>query len=128
MPITALYASLLALVFIVLSVRVIGTRRGAKVRLGDGGNEALLRRMRVHANFAEYTPLCLILLGLAESLAAPGWLLHAAGAAFLAGRLAHAYGVSQVREPFAFRVGGMMATFSVIGVLVATCLVLLVLR
>jgi len=128
MPVTALYASLLALLFIVLSARVIGQRRGAKVSLGDGGNANLLRRMRVHGNFAEYVPLSLVLLALAESLAAPAWLLHVAGLALLGGRLSHAFGVSQATERFVFRVGGMTATLSVIGGLAATCLVLVALR
>ena len=37
MPVTALYAGLLALVFVGLSFRVIFARRGARVLLGDGG-------------------------------------------------------------------------------------------
>jgi uncharacterized protein len=106
----------------VLSVRVIGQRRGAKVSLGDGGNAALLRRMRVHGNFAEYVPMTLVLLGLAESLATSHWLLHAVGAGLLAGRLSHAYGVSQSPERFQFRVAGMAATLTAIGVLAAVCL------
>jgi hypothetical protein len=124
MPITAVYAGLLGLVFIVLSARVIGQRRGAKVSLGDGGNAVLLRRMRVHGNFAEYVPLALVLLGLAESLGAPAWLLHTAGAGLLAGRLSHAFGVSQTPERFLFRVSGMAATLTVLGLLSAICLYL----
>ena len=65
MEITALYASLLAPLFILLSARVIGARRSAKVPVGDGGNTVLLRRMRVHANFAEYVPFALLLMALA---------------------------------------------------------------
>lgn len=122
MAITAVYASLLALFYIVLSIRVIGSRRGAKVSIGDGGNAMLLRRIRVHGNFAEYVPISLILLGLAESLAAPPWLLHAAGIALLGARAAHAYGVSQTPENFRFRVGGMGTTFTVIGILSVACL------
>lgn len=128
MSVTALYASLLALLFVILSVRVIGQRRGAKVSLGDGGNAALLRRMRVHGNFAEYVPLSLILMALSESIAAPIWLLHMAGIALFGGRLLHAYGVSQTPERFFFRVGGMAATLTSIVVLAVTCLLQLVLR
>ncbi len=68
MPITAFYAALLAVLFLVLSFRVIGVRRGQRVEIGDGGDKELLRRMRVHANFAEYVPLALVLLALAEVL------------------------------------------------------------
>ena len=84
MPVTALYAALLAPLFILLAVRVIRSRREAKVAVGDGGDKALLRRMRVHANFAEYVPLALILMALAESLAANRFALHATAIALLA--------------------------------------------
>jgi uncharacterized membrane protein YecN with MAPEG domain len=122
MPITALYAGLLAPLFILLSIRVIRWRRGAKVAVGDGGDAILLRRMRVQANFAEYVPFALLLMALAESLHTWTWFLHLLGLALLAGRLSHAYGVSQPRETFAFRVAGMIATFTVIGVAAAACI------
>ncbi|HXW70069.1 MAG TPA: MAPEG family protein [Methylocella sp.] len=57
MPVTALYASLLTPFFIALALRVISMRASAKVAFGDGGDRELLRRTRVHANFAEYVPL-----------------------------------------------------------------------
>jgi uncharacterized protein len=122
MPITALYAALLAPLFLLLSARVIRRRRGAKVAVGDGGDAMLLRRMRVHANFAEYVPLALLLMALAESLQTWPWLLHLLGLALLTGRVSHAYGVSQPRETFTFRVFGMAATLSVIGAAAAACL------
>jgi uncharacterized membrane protein YecN with MAPEG domain len=122
MHVTAFYAALLGLLFIVLSVRVIRQRRDAKVSLGDGGNSAILRRMRVQANFAEYVPIALVLLGLAESLGTPAWLLNAVGLTLLLGRLAHAYGVSRSPEPFSFRVAGMMATFTAIALAAVLCL------
>jgi uncharacterized protein len=115
MEITALYAGLLAPLFILLSVRVIGARRNAKVGVGDGGNPALLRRMRVHANFAEYVPFALLLMALAENLGVWTWLIHVMGITLLAGRLSHAYGVSQQPEVFKFRIFGMAATLTVIG-------------
>jgi uncharacterized protein len=124
MPITALYASLLAFLFILLSFRVIGVRRGEKVELGDGGNRELLRRSRVHANFAEYAPIALVLLGLAESLRTPTWVLHAAGIALLIGRVIHAYGLSQTPHVMPLRVGGMILTFTAILLLAIACLTL----
>ncbi len=124
MPITALFAALLAPLYIILTVRVIGTRRAAKVALGDGDNAMLMRRTRVQANFAENVPLALILIGLAESLHAPAFWLYVVGALLLLGRLSHAYGVSQMTEVFAFRVTGMALTFASIGLGAATCLVL----
>jgi uncharacterized membrane protein YecN with MAPEG domain len=112
MSITPVYAGILTLLFIVLSVRVIGLRRMSGVGLGDGGNRELLRRQRVHGNFAEYVPFALILMSLAELQHVLGWLLHAIGILLLAGRLAHAYAVGQEPEQTGGRVLGMALTFT----------------
>ena len=124
MPITAIYASLLAFVLVALSARVIGMRRSAKVAVGDQGNPDLLRRMRAHANFAEYVPFALVLMGLAESLKAPLSVLHALGLVLLAGRLLHAFGISQTKEPLWMRVTGMTMTLTVIMAGALNCLLL----
>src|ERR1700748_1123954 len=114
MPITALYAGLLASLFIWLSMRVIQKRRGARVGLGDGGDGELLRRMRVHANFAEYVPLALLLMALAESLKTDGRILPGLGIALVVGRIVHAYGVSQSKESFSLRITGVAVTSTVL--------------
>jgi glucose uptake protein len=44
-------------------MRIGQTRQKVGISVGDGGNEALVRRMRAQANFIENTPLTLILLG-----------------------------------------------------------------
>jgi len=121
MPITALYASLLVPLFLLLASRVIRARRGASVAVGDGGNAFLMRRMRVHANFAEYVPLALLLMALAEGLGTSNWLLHALGIALLGGRLVHAFGMSQAEEKFAFRVAGVVTTFSMLASAALAC-------
>lgn len=122
MQITALYAGLLAPLFVLLSFRVIGQRRAAKVAIGHGDDRALLRRMRVHANFAEYVPLALVLLALLESMSASAYLLHALGVTLLAGRLIHAFGVSQDKENLNLRVTGMVMTFIVLVTASLACL------
>ncbi len=122
MPITALYAGLLGLVFVGLAARVIGARRAARVPLGDGGDATLLRRIRVHANFAEYVPLSLVLLGLAEGLKTDARVLHLLGASLLLGRLLHAFGVAQAKERLAWRVAGTMTTFAVLIAAAMACI------
>lgn len=124
MPITALYAGLLTFLLLVLSFRVIGVRRSAKVEIGDGANHQLLRRVRVHANFVEYTPYAIILIALLESLKAPGLVLHALGATLLAGRVIHAYALSQSPHIMWMRVAGMMLTFMVLGAAAVGCITL----
>ena len=112
MHITPLYASLLALLFVALSVRALRMRKALRIAIGDSGNAAMLRAMRVHSNFAEYVPLGLILISMVELQAAAPLVVHGLGlgVALLAGRLSHAWGVSQVRENFAFRIFGMAMT------------------
>ncbi len=115
MNIIPLYAALLALLFIYSSAQTIKVRRRVRVAVGDGGNSEMLRAMRVHANFAEYVPFTLVLLGMLELQASPVWVLHTLGVLLLVARCSHAYGVSQSDENFRFRVLGMMGTFSTMG-------------
>ncbi len=124
MPITALYAGLLAFVFVVLSFRTIGARRAAKVEIGDGSDLELLRRMRVHANFAEYVPIALTLMALAEATKANPLLLHAIGVTLLGGRVVHAYALSQSPHILSLRVAGMVATLTAIMAAAAACIFL----
>ena len=109
--ITSLYGALLAIVFVVLSARVIRTRRSARIPLGDAGDATMQRVMRVHANFAEYVPLTLVLIALAEISEAPHWLIHLTGAALVAGRAVHAFGISREPENYQLREVGMVLTF-----------------
>lgn len=124
MAVTAFYAALLAAMFVLLSVRVINQRRQARVEIGSGEDAELLRRMRVHANFAEYAPFALVLLALTESLKAPSLWLHVLGLTLVAGRAIHAYGLSQTPHILRYRVLGMTLTFAVIGLAGLSCFVL----
>lgn len=101
--IAPLYIAIFSLVFTLLSFRVIRLRQTARVAIGDGGDKALRRAIRVHGNFAEYVPLALILIFAAESLGMSAVWVHGLCIALLIGRLFHAYGVSQVKEPLLFR-------------------------
>jgi uncharacterized protein len=122
MPITALYAGLLVPLFVLLSIQVIQKRRSARVALGDGGDDELLRRMRVQANFAEYVPLALLLMALAESLKTDVWILHGLGIALVVGRIVHAYGVSQSKESFSLRIAGVALTSTILLVAAVSCI------
>lgn len=108
------YAALLALFFVYLSTRVMAARRAAGVAIGTGGDRTLERWARVHANFAEYVPLALILLLLMEIRGNPAWSLHLLGAGLLAGRVAHAIGLSREPDRMPFRAAGVLLTDIVI--------------
>ncbi len=107
-----IYAALLALIFVALSIRTLRIRRGLKVAVGDGGNPIMLRAIRAHGNFAEYVPLGLLLILACEGLGAPGLLVHGLGGLLVLGRLIHAIGISRPDEVFAYRVTGMALTFT----------------
>jgi uncharacterized membrane protein YecN with MAPEG domain len=112
MHILPIYAALLGFLFFYLSIRTIGLRRRLKIGIGSNENNEMLRGMRVHSNFAEYTPITLILIFLVEMQGGHPLLIHALGMLLLVGRSLHAYGVSQINEKFVFRVSGMVMTFT----------------
>ncbi len=118
----ALYVGLFGLLLIVLSMRVSLVRRDARVSLGDGDNEILKRRIRAHGNFVEFVPIALLLLALAEHTGMGTLFIHIFGIILLVGRIAHAYGISQERETFAFRMVGTLATLGVIAILSLYCI------
>jgi uncharacterized membrane protein YecN with MAPEG domain len=93
--ITLLYAGLCALLVLFLAMRVISFRMKARIGIGDGGDNELHRRVRVHANAVEYLPLALILLGGMELNGYPNAVIHAFGATLLVSRLLHAWGLSR---------------------------------
>ncbi|GAP98024.1 MAPEG family protein [Leptolyngbya sp. NIES-2104] len=113
MLITSIYAAILGLVFAALSIRTLLLRRQLGVAIGDGDQAALARAIRVHANFAEYVPLSLILIYFSEIQMQTSLWIHLLCSALVIGRIIHAIGVSQVKENFRYRVIGMGVTFTV---------------
>ena len=82
--------------------------------IGPGGEPVLLKAVRAHGNFAEYVPIALLLMIFTELRTDGTLLIHVLGALLLVGRLTHAYGISQLKENYRFRVAGMALTFTVI--------------
>ena len=98
--------------FVALSVRTLRLRRQLRIAVGDKGDEQMLRAMRVHANFAEYVPLSLLLVYMFEARSGTSVLIHALCICLIVGRLSHAYGLSRVDEDYRYRVFGMSMTFT----------------
>jgi uncharacterized protein len=90
---TPLYALPLALIYLILWFRVSSIRSATGISFGDGGNLALLQRVRQHGNFVDWVPMVLILMILAEGMNAPAMYLHISGALLLVGRIAHPFGL-----------------------------------
>ena len=115
--ITATYAALLAIIFVVMSGWVVAGRVRMDTLQGDGGHDALQRRIRSQGNFAEYVPYALLLIGLLEASGASHGLIHILCIVLLAARLAHPFGMfapENSPRQFACRGGGIVATFAVI--------------
>jgi uncharacterized membrane protein YecN with MAPEG domain len=112
---TAVFASILAFMFIWLSFQVIALRRKNKISLGAGGIEELDRAIRAHGNFSEYVPLGLFLIGALELNGAPLELVAPLGIVLVLGRLFHAKGINEPAPAFTNRVRGMKLTFAALG-------------
>ncbi|MTI01748.1 MAPEG family protein [Roseibium sp. RKSG952] len=114
LAITPIYAALIAILYVALSANVILHRRSGKISVGDGGDKAMIKAMRTHANCAEYAPFALLLIAMAE-LQGAGWLiLNLLGLMLLAGRLLHAYGFGRSSQIVILRQVGMLLTFAAI--------------
>ncbi len=117
LPVTALFAGLMALWVLFLGFAVVRLRRRYDLSTGDGGRGDLECAIRAHGNACEYLPIALILMGLAEGLGMPVWLLVVFGLALVAGRLMHGWYFLNGARVLRARVIGMMLTVTVIAVL-----------
>ncbi len=125
-PITALYAALLALLYAALGLKVAFFRKNRQVSLGDGGDKQARQLIRAHGNAGEYIPLVLILMGCYELNGGSGWLLHVAGGLFFLARMLHAQGLILHRGPSPERFIGASLTFVLlIGLAAANLLLIL---
>jgi hypothetical protein len=113
LPIALTTAGAAALINVWLAVRVSRVRASEKIWVGDGGNERVLGRMRAHANFAEYTPIILILIGLVEFAQGTSIWLWIVAAAFLIGRVLHGLGMDGL--PSGRLIGAVVTTLITIG-------------
>lgn len=112
MNVTIATAALTALLLTALSIWVVDGRRRWQVSLGEGGQPELLARIRAQANLAEYGPLTIILLFLAEQALGSGWFVLLMATLFLLGRIAHPFGMVRP-APNPFRIFGMVGTWIV---------------
>lgn len=117
LPITTLYALLLAFILLALFVNVARRRAALSQSIGDGGDVELHERIRSHGNFVEWTPMVLILLALAEIQQGAALALHAAGILLVAGRVLHPFGLHADRPGHPLRIAGNMGAILAIVIL-----------
>lgn len=111
LQITLVIAAAAAILNIWLAVRVGRVRTANKVSVGDGGDEAVIRRMRAHANYTEYTPFFLILLAAIELAIGYSIWLWAVAILYILGRIAHAFGMDGASK---LRSAGIIITMLVL--------------
>lgn len=111
LAITPIYAALVAILYVALSVKVILQRRSDRISVGDGGSKLMIKAIRTHSNCAEYAPISLLLIAMVELQGAAGVLVHLLGLMLLAGRLLHAYGFGRTPQIVILRQAGMSLTF-----------------
>jgi uncharacterized membrane protein YecN with MAPEG domain len=114
LPVTLTTAAAAAVLHIWLSARVVASRMPLKISVGDGGSEAVLRRMRAHANFGENMPIFLILLLTLELAGGNRTILLLVAVAFVLARIAHGFGMD----------GGSLARLRSVGVMTSTLAIL----
>ena len=113
--ITGIYAALLSLLLAILSVRVIALRGNPVFKFmafRNFGDDTLQRAIRGHGNLAEFAPVMLIMLLIAEMNGATATVLHSYGALFLIGRLAHGICFGFMRRSMLLRIGGIALTLT----------------
>ena len=106
----ALWTGLSLLFILWLSMRISAGRRKLKVSVGDGGHPALTASTRAFGNAIEYIPLALIALAVVAVFYSAA-IVHAVGGAFFIGRVLHAWGMGQEKQPAVGRMLGMILTY-----------------
>jgi uncharacterized protein len=127
MPITLLTASALGLIFLYLCFAVVRARIRSTASLGTGKDtlnrdedpktQPLLVAVRSHANFAEYVPISLILLGLLEGQGFAPWIIASLGGALVVSRAMHPLGM-ELKPPNVFRAGGILLQWALLAIMV----------
>ena len=110
LPTALTAAGLAALINLWLAIRCGQTRTKLGIQIGDGGNEAMIRRMRAHANFVEFTPVVVILIALIEYATRTSTWLWVVMALFMLGRVAHGLGMDGVGALAKGRMVGTLTT------------------
>jgi len=120
MNISILFTIIFIIFYLVLTIITIKARKSARVEYGDGFNKQLLKAIRAHGNFFEFTVFFIISSFLLEILDANQIYVLIINILFLIGRISHAH--SMLNEKILFRIVGMMIT---LGSYIINCIYLL---
>ena len=124
MQLVLIYSGFQLLIGLVLAINAVKLRFKTQILLGDDGNTEMLKAMRSHGNWSEYSPAYIISLLLISLVQGPLWLIHTIGIMSFIGRASHAYGLNQEQDPNLFRQAGFV--LSILSMLI--CVVSLIYR
>jgi uncharacterized membrane protein YecN with MAPEG domain len=97
LPITLATIGGAALIALWLGLRVGQVRVKAKVSIGDGGDAALITRMRAQSNYVEYAPFVVALIAVLEFTRGSSTWLWIAAILFLVARVLHPLGMDGMK-------------------------------
>ena len=92
--VVALYACIMAFMFLVLSYRVIFLRYKRKIPVGDGGDKEMMTLIQARSNIVDYVPLALLMMLILEILGTKALFLHGFGLSIIVSRLLQGWGLS----------------------------------
>ena len=111
MNISILFTIIFIIFYLILTIITIKARKSTKVAYGDEGNKELIKAVRAHGNFFEFTVFFIISSFLLEILDANQIYVLFVNIVFLLGRISHAY--SMLKEKIIFRMIGMIFTLNI---------------
>ncbi len=124
---TAIAAATLTLILMVLGFYTVSARRSESTSLGFKKGSTLEKRVRAHANLAEYGPLILISLGLIEISVGRSMVVAGLAAWLIIARTLHPIGLITKTGANAFRFIGAASTF-LIGIIVGIWLLIIAVK
>lgn len=125
LPVSLAAAAAAAILNIWLSLRIGAIRQSAGITIGDGGSEALHRRMRAQMNFVENTPFVLALIFAIELSGEAGWWLQIVAALYFVARIAHGFGMDGGRWQQGRMIGTIVTLLTQLGLAAAAALIAL---
>lgn len=123
LPVTLCTGAAACVLTIWMMMRTGKLRGTSKILHGDGGDPALIRRMRAQLNFVESAPFILLLIAAIE-LSGKGstWLPYVAGI-YILGRVAHAMGMDAETVSKARMAGVMITMLTLLGLSIVAVLI-----
>lgn len=123
LPVTLAAAAAAAVLNIWLGIRIGALRTALQISVGDGGSEALQRRMRAQLNYVENTAFVLILIAAIELAGAGSWWLSLVAAAYFIGRIAHGFGMDGGKLKVGRMIGTLVTMLTQLGLAIVAALV-----